>query len=151
MTRSVLCVVRLCIVQCVCCWRVSWCGCWPVCWCWCWCVTLTLLHSTTSLPRVYIQNVSVCTGTTPASVTTCGRGAGSHGDVLNVHTWFFQRATPHRTHTPRPHRHTQTAPTHNMTRTKKTERDRERRQRKRDKTRQDKKTSEDERGETQDK
>ena len=36
--------------------------------------------------RVYIQNVPVCTGTTPACVTTCGRGAGTHGDVLNVHT-----------------------------------------------------------------
>ena len=35
-------------------------------------------------PRVYIQNVPVCTGTTPACVTTCRRGAGAHGDVLNV-------------------------------------------------------------------
>ena len=37
-------------------------------------------------PRVYIQNVPVCTGTTPASGNTCGRGAGTHGDALNVHT-----------------------------------------------------------------
>ena len=37
-------------------------------------------------PRVYIQNVSVCSGTTPACGNTCGRGAGAHGDVLNVHT-----------------------------------------------------------------
>ena len=36
--------------------------------------------------HVYILNVSVCTGTTPACVTTCARGAGTHGDVLNVHT-----------------------------------------------------------------
>ena len=36
--------------------------------------------------RVKIQNVPVCTGTTPACVTTCGRGAGTHGDVLNAHT-----------------------------------------------------------------
>ena len=28
----------------------------------------------------------VCTGTTPACGNTCGRGAGTHGDVLNVHT-----------------------------------------------------------------
>ena len=48
----------------------------------------------------------VCTGTTPASVTTGGRGAGTHWNVVNAHTVFFQRATPHRTHTPRPQRHT---------------------------------------------
>ena len=35
--------------------------------------------------RVYIQNVSVCTGTTRTCVSTCARGAGTHGDVLNVH------------------------------------------------------------------
>ena len=35
---------------------------------------------------MYIQNFSVCTGTTPACVTTCGRGAGTHGEALNVHT-----------------------------------------------------------------
>ena len=37
-------------------------------------------------PRAYIQNVPVCTGTTPACGNTCGRRAGTHGDVLNVHT-----------------------------------------------------------------
>ena len=37
-------------------------------------------------PHVYIQNVPVCTGTTPACGNTSGRGAGTHGDVLNVHT-----------------------------------------------------------------
>ena len=36
--------------------------------------------------RVYVQDVPVCTGTTPACVSTCGRGAGTHGDVLNAHT-----------------------------------------------------------------
>ena len=35
------------------------------------------------------KNASVCTGTTPACVTTCGRGAGTHGDVLNLHTEVF--------------------------------------------------------------
>ena len=36
--------------------------------------------------RVYVQNVSVCTGTTRTCFSTCARGAGTHGDVLNVHT-----------------------------------------------------------------
>ena len=40
-------------------------------------------------PLVYVRNVPVCTGTTPACVTTCGRGAGAHGDVLNLHTEAF--------------------------------------------------------------
>ena len=35
------------------------------------------------------KNVPVCTGTTPACVKTCGRGAGTHGDVLNLHTEVF--------------------------------------------------------------
>ena len=39
--------------------------------------------------RVYIQNVSVCTGTTRTCQVhmfdTCGRGAGTDGDVLNGH------------------------------------------------------------------
>ena len=39
--------------------------------------------------RVHTQNVSMCAGTTPACGNTCGRGAGSHGDVLNVHTGAF--------------------------------------------------------------
>ena len=37
-------------------------------------------------PRVFIQNVLVFTCTTPACGNTCGRGAGPHRDVLNVHT-----------------------------------------------------------------
>ena len=118
-------------------------------------------------PRVYIQNVPVCTGTTRTCVTTCGRGAGIHGDVLNahtegvlyIHTRFFRVFSACRNthkHTPRPQRHTHTP--HNTTTLNITtshgdrERDRER-QRKRDKTRQekmkeerrDKKTREDER------
>ena len=39
--------------------------------------------------RVYIQNVSVCAGTTRTCVETCTRGVGTHGDVLNVHTETF--------------------------------------------------------------
>ena len=38
-------------------------------------------------PSVYIQHASVCTGKTPAC--SCGRVAGTHGDVLNVHTEAF--------------------------------------------------------------
>ena len=38
---------------------------------------------------VCIQNVPVCTGTTRTCVTTCGRGADTHGDVLNLHTEVF--------------------------------------------------------------
>ena len=37
-------------------------------------------------PVCTFQTSSVCTGTTPACGNTCGRGAGTHGDVLNVHT-----------------------------------------------------------------
>ena len=35
---------------------------------------------------MYVQNVPVCTGNTSTCVNTCGCGAGTHGDVLNVHT-----------------------------------------------------------------
>ena len=41
---------------------------------------------TFKVSRVYVQNVSVCIGTTRTCVSTCGRGAGTHGDVSNVHT-----------------------------------------------------------------
>ena len=60
--------------------------------------------------RVYVQIVPVCTGTTPTCVYTCGRVAGAHGYVLNVHTFFFS-VSPHRTapHRTAPHR---TAPHH---------------------------------------
>ena len=36
--------------------------------------------------RVCIPNVPVCAGTTRTCVSTCARGAGTHGDVLNLHT-----------------------------------------------------------------
>ena len=39
--------------------------------------------------RVSIQNVPVYAGTTRTCVETCARGAGTHGDVLNVHTGTF--------------------------------------------------------------
>ena len=96
--------------------------------------------------RVYVQSVPVCSGTTRTFVSTCVRGAGTHGDVLNVHTETclldtlgFQRVT--RTH----HDHNDTHNTtqqhdHNTTqrqrqRQTETDRDRERRQGQREKRR----------------
>ena len=138
----------LCCVLCVC----SLC---VVCVGWCWCSRFVTLTSpppsphTHPSPRVYvrnavhIQNVPVCTGTTPASVTTCGRVAGTHGDVLNVHTGVF--SVPH--HTTRTHHdhndtHTtqQQPPQQHRDRQAQTgtERDRERQREKERKTRQDK-------------
>ena len=69
--------------------------------------------------RVWIQDVPVCTDTTPACFDTCGRGAGTHGDVLNLHTEvFFLRATPHT-------KHHHTPPHGDRDRETETERDRE--------------------------
>ena len=116
--------------------------------------------------RVKIQNVPVCTGTTPACGNTCARGAGTHGDVLNLHTEVFLRAKPR--HTPR-HTHNTQHNTHHTTqhtpqhttphgdretqrqRQTETERDRERqrkRQRKRGKTRQERRRRDNKREET---
>ena len=51
-------------------------------------------------PRVSVQNVPVCTGTTRTCVSTCARGAGTHADVLSGHTGFFSVYTTHaHTHT----------------------------------------------------
>ena len=86
-------------------------------------------------PRLHIQNVPVCTGTTRTCFTTCARDAGTYGDVLNVHTgafWMDSRrffSAPHHT------RHTAHIP-HTKHNTNATslgdgQRERERRQRKR--------------------
>ena len=89
----------------------------PLCCLTCWLLmgssvfifSLFLLALSLSRPRVYVQNVSVFTGTTRTCVATFGRGAGTHGevsngDVVNLHTGFFQRATPHTpTHHTTPH------------------------------------------------
>ena len=110
--------------------------------------------------RVWIQNVPVCTGTTPACGNTCARGAGTHGDVLNLHTEVFSacqaapHTTPHHTHTTQhTHTHTHTTQHHNTQHHTETEterhRDRDReRQRKRDKTRQEKRRRDNKREET---
>ena len=69
--------------------------------------------------RVWSQNVPVCTGTTPACGNTCARGAGTHGDVLNLHTEVFSacQAAPHTTpHTQHTHT-TQHTTQHNTTHT----------------------------------
>ena len=78
----------VCGVWCVVCgvWCVVWCG-GVVVW-WCGVVCGAAWHAEKNL-RVYIQNVPVCTGTTRTCVTTCGRGAGTHEDVLNLHTEVF--------------------------------------------------------------
>ena len=79
--------------------------CW--CWCWCWCVTL----------------ISTSTLSTPL-LSPCVRAKRPR--VYRHHA----RKTPHRTHTPRPQKHThkrQQPPQHTETGT---ERDRERRKRK---------------------
>ena len=43
--------------------------------------------------RVYIRNVPVYAGTTRICFSTCARGAGTHGYVLNIHTEAFLK--PH--------------------------------------------------------
>ena len=52
--------------------------------------------STQKRARVYVENVPVCTSTTRTCVTTCGRGAGTHGDVLNLHMEVFGTDTRRR-------------------------------------------------------
>ena len=58
-------------------------------------------------PRVYIQNVSVCTGNTRTCFSTCARVAGILGDVLNVHMVgvLNLHTGPHRAHTHHDHDH----------------------------------------------
>ena len=46
--------------------------------------------------RVYVQNFPVCTGNTSTCINSCGRRAGTHGDVLNGHTLTFWTDTHHR-------------------------------------------------------
>ena len=96
------------------------------------------------------KRLRVCTATkTRTCVSTCARGAGTHGDVLNLHTEVFSacqaaphttphntqhNTTQHKTHTHTPHK--PRTPTRNNTRrqrqrqteTEKEDRDRERRE-----------------------
>ena len=101
-------------------------------------------------PCVHSKTSPVYASTTRTCVSTCARGAGIHGDVLNVHTETFSafHTTPHRTHhNTRHNTHDTTHNTNNKRRQrKKTERERGRedgreedktRRREKDKTRQD--------------
>ena len=60
------------------------------------CVSLTVLCGVCGVPVCTFKNTSVCTGTTPACDNTCGRGAGTHGDVSNVHKGTFRMNTRRR-------------------------------------------------------
>ena len=65
---------------------LRWCCVWSVCVC------------------LRVLGPYVCTSTTGTCVSSCARGAGTHGDVLNRHTGFF--SVPHHTrHTSHTHTH----------------------------------------------
>ena len=147
-----------------------------------WAVSWLAELTVTPLPRVSVSKTSVCrfktapvcTGTTPACGNTCARGAGTHGDVLNLQTEVFsacqaaphttphtQHNTTHHTHHTTPHgdretqRQRQTEIERDREKQRETERDRERdreRETRQDKKREDEtikeKKLEDERGET---
>ena len=66
-------------------------------------------------PRVHFKNVPVCTGTTRTCVSTCARGAGTHGHVLSGHTEFSRCHTTHTTPHTTPHTHTHYNTRHNTT------------------------------------
>ena len=90
--------------------------------------------------RVYVQSVPVCSGTTRTCVSTCARGAGTHGDVLNLRTEGFfcvpRRAAHHTTQ----NTHT-TQTTHTNTRRQRQrqrQKTEKRRRKRRDKTREEK-------------
>ena len=97
-------------------------------------------HSLSSPPsHVSIRHVSVCTGTTRTCVSTCARGAGTHGDVSNgriphtTHHTALQNTTQHNT--------TQHETPHH-TETEKEDRERLRGREKRKKTEREEKTKE---------
>ena len=161
MTPCVFCVVRCAFLRCALC----------VC-CWCWCCSFVVvgvspplsfspppsppspftLHHPHSSLHVYVQNAAPCApAPRPQVLPHAGVVQVHTGTFLNVHTEVFQRATPHRTRTPRPHN------THNTTRQHHTEtgteRDRERviRQDQREETRHDKTRREERREKMKDK
>ena len=82
-------------------------------------------------PRVSIHNVPVCTDTTRTCVSTCARGAGTHGDVLNRDTEFPACHTTPNTHTL--HDHNRNHRPHH--RQRKREKRRRKRREKKEKTR----------------
>ena len=73
---------------------VCFCSVWCVCRCGrvcVWCVCCGTLKKTWKNPCAHSKR-PVCTGTTRTRVS-CGRGAGTHGDVLNVHMGTFSMDT----------------------------------------------------------
>ena len=56
---------------------------------WCVCVCVFGVVWIPTRLRVNIQNVPVYAGTPRTCVSTCARGAGTQGYVLNVHTEAF--------------------------------------------------------------
>ena len=72
---------------CCCVWCLVSCGVCVVCGVWC--VVCGVTHWKT--PRVYVQNLPVCTDTTRTHVSTCAHGACTHGDVLDGHTGGAER------------------------------------------------------------
>ena len=72
-----LCVFVWCCVVCCCCVCGAWCGTLKTP-----CVDSKRLH-------VYIRNVPVYADNTHTCFSTCVHGAGTHKDVLNVHTKAF--------------------------------------------------------------
>ena len=92
------CVVLCCAVLCCCMWLCYVCV--VVCVCW---------EEEGGRRGVCIEHVSVVYRHHAHMFDTCGRGAGAHRDVLNVHTGVFQRVTPN---TPQHHTPTTTMDTH---------------------------------------
>ena len=92
-------VLVVCVVVCGCVFvwclcGVVWCG---VVWCLCGvcCVVWTLKTPCVDSKRLhaYIRNAPVYAGNTRTCFSTCVRGAGIHGDVLNLHTEAFFEST----------------------------------------------------------
>ena len=83
-------LVCVCVCSCVCVCFCVVCVCGVcVCVCVCWGTLKKRGKTRMWIPtrlRVYMQNVPVYAGTTRTCVSTCARGAGTHGDVLNPHT-----------------------------------------------------------------
>ena len=81
---SLVLTLLLRVMLCVSLWSWSW-------WSWCVCLVCVCLcvWCAVRVAPPCIQNVPVYAGTTRTCASTCARGAGKHGDVLNVHTEAF--------------------------------------------------------------
>ena len=108
---------------------------------------LTVTHSpplplSPRLPSVCSFKTSSCVPAPRPHVVPHARGAGTLGDILNLHTEaFFQCATPHNTHNTHTTTHTTTPQNNNTEQHTETDRDRENKRRqdeRRGETRQEK-------------